>query len=79
MIEVERVAVGDEARAASILTEAATWLIEIGQPQWPLESIPDKVSATVAAGEAYVARRDGADVATWFLNAARHVVVAGVR
>ncbi|MGE3075410.1 MAG: GNAT family N-acetyltransferase [Dehalococcoidia bacterium] len=32
---------GEFARAASILTEAAQWLIDSGQPLWPLDEISE--------------------------------------
>jgi len=69
VINVERVAVGQEDRATSILTEAATWLAETGRSQWNIPGLADKVARAVADGEAYVAVLDGDDVASWFLNA----------
>jgi GNAT superfamily N-acetyltransferase len=69
VISVERVAMGDEARASSILLEAATWLIDSGRPQWPVEGLEETVAAAAAAGEAFVASVGGDDVASWFVNA----------
>ena len=68
VISVERVAVGDEARASSILVEAATWLIDSGRPQWPVDGLAENVAAAVAAGEAFVASVGDVDVASWFVN-----------
>jgi GNAT superfamily N-acetyltransferase len=69
VIEVVRVAVGDEGRATSILVEAATWLADSGRAQWSISGLAESVAAAVAEGEAYVAMLDGDDVASWFLNA----------
>jgi GNAT superfamily N-acetyltransferase len=45
---------------ASILTEAAQWLIDRGQPLWRLEKVtPEAISADVAAGLFYIAWRNG--------------------
>jgi len=69
VISVERVVVGDEERAASILVEAATWLADTGRPQWNVGGLAESVAHAVAVGEAYVATVNGDDVASWFLNA----------
>jgi GNAT superfamily N-acetyltransferase len=69
-LAVHRAGVEDASRVSAILTEAATWLIETGRPQWPVESVGvAAVAPVVARGEAYLGVVDGDDVATWFLNA----------
>ena len=68
VISVDRVAVGDDQRASSILVEAATWLIETGRPQWSVDGLEEQVAAAVAAGEAFVASVAGTDVASWLVN-----------
>ena len=71
---VARAGEADVVVASSILTEAAHWLIEIGQPLWkPEELLPERVLPLVRDGLLYLGRRGGEAVGTICLQWEDHL------
>lgn len=65
MIEIRQATPGEAALASEILSEAASWLIERGEPLWPLDSLtPEKFRPVAERGELYLAWLEGEAVGT---------------
>jgi GNAT superfamily N-acetyltransferase len=68
-LEVAPAAESDLEVASAILSEAAGWLIERGDPLWRLDDlVPDRLRAEVEAGTLHLGRLDGEPVATLVLQ-----------
>ena len=68
-IEIARAALAETELAASILVEAERWLESRGQPLWPLMMLTaGSVEPAARAGELYLARVAGSEVATFVLQ-----------
>ena len=64
-----RAALAETELAASILVEAEHWLESRGQPLWPLELLTAaSVEPAARAGDLYLARVAGREVATFVLQ-----------
>jgi GNAT superfamily N-acetyltransferase len=68
-LSIEQARDADTEIVASILVEAAQWLIDCGRPLWrPEDLTPDRVRPEVVGGHLYLAKLGGEAVGTFALH-----------
>jgi hypothetical protein len=68
-LTVERAKPADGPAVEALLDAAAAWQESRGVPMWTAGQFVDEVHETIATGELFVARRDGALVGCFLLDA----------
>ena len=67
-LTVERAGLSDAIAVEALLDAAAAWQQSRGIQQWTPGQFPDEVRETIASGDLYVGRRDGAIVGCFLLD-----------